>query len=70
MEVYEDNIGRKVRKTSRTGCNPKPFKSGLRFNTVKGVVNHPVLSIPAYTFVEDDTIVECQRCVVIPTISK
>lgn len=40
----------------------KPFKSGLKFNTVSGVVDHPVLHIPAFTFIEDDSVVECRRC--------
>jgi hypothetical protein len=60
MNKYETNVGKKVRKAS-----PKPFKSGLKVNTVKEIVDHPVLNIPAYTFVEDDSIVECRRCVVI-----
>lgn len=41
----------------------KPFKSGLKINTVKGEVDHPVLHIPAYTFEEDDSIVEQRQCV-------
>ena len=40
----------------------KPFKSGNKINTVKGIINHPELNIPAYTFEEDDSYVECQRC--------
>ncbi len=43
----------------------KPFKSGLMINTVKGVINHPILNIPAYTFYEDDSYVECRRCIVV-----
>jgi hypothetical protein len=50
-------IGSKVRKKK------KPFKSGLLVNTVKGVINHPVLKIPAYTFYEDDSFVECWICI-------
>ncbi len=42
---------------------PKPFKSGKKINTVKGIVTHPILSVPAYTFIEDDSILECRRCV-------
>lgn len=55
---FENLIGKKV-------CKPlsgKPFKSGLKVNTVKGIVNHPVLNIPAFTFVEDESYVECRRC--------
>jgi len=58
VEEHEINIGLKVFK-HKSG---KPFKSGLKVNTVKGVINHPILNIPAYTFEEDDSYVECRRC--------
>ena len=46
-------------------CKPKkPFKSGNRYNTVTGIVNHPILNIPAFTFLEDDSIVECRKCTI------
>ena len=32
---------------------------------VKGVINHPILDIPAYTFEEDDSYVECRRCEIV-----
>ena len=51
-------IGKQVTKIS-----PKPFKSGSKVNTVRGVIDHPVLHIPAFTFEEDDSHVECRRCV-------
>lgn len=63
---YEDNIGKQVAKkrTKKSGeqRQPKPFKSGLQVNTVKGIVEHPVLKISAYTFEEDESYVECRRC--------
>jgi hypothetical protein len=61
---YKANIGRRVTKGSiSTGdANNKKFKSGLLINTVKDVIDHPVLHIPAYTFEEDDSYVECRRC--------
>lgn len=58
MEELEKNIRLKVIK-HKSG---KPFKSGLKINTVKGVINHPILNIPAYVFEEDDSYVECRRC--------
>jgi hypothetical protein len=58
MKEFEMNIGKKVEKNSF-----KPFKSGSKINTVNGVVNHPILNIPAYTFEEDVSIVECRRCI-------
>ena len=64
------NIEQKVTKTAfnrQKGNNimPKPFKSGNLVNTVKDVIMHPALNIPAYTFVEDSTYVECRRCDVV-----
>lgn len=69
---FEDNIGKRVTKRE-IRFNPKkaketiqkPFKSGLKTNTIKGIVPHPILGIPAYTFEEDDSYVECRRCRVI-----
>lgn len=63
---YADMIGKKVAKIrKRKYAAPKPFKSGLKANTVKGIVNHPILNIPAFTFIEDDSYVECRRCKVV-----
>lgn len=70
IEDYKINIGKKVSKQSLTENpkhpqTPKPFKSGRKINTVNGVVDHPILHTPAYTFVEDDSYVECRRCKII-----
>lgn len=69
MEEYRKNIGKRVSKKQinpkGNPCTPRPFKSGFRNNTIKDVINHPILNIPAYTFVEDDSYVECRRCQVI-----
>jgi hypothetical protein len=56
MEDYTQNIGKQVYKH----LSGKPFKSRLKYNTVKGVINHPILNIPAYTFVEDESYVACK----------
>ncbi len=58
---YELNIGKKVNKPS----SMKKFKSGLFLNTVKAIIDHPILHIPAYTFEEDESYVECRRCEVV-----
>jgi len=65
--TYESMIGCKVRKTSGKNHQnePKPFKSGLKINTVKGIITHPQLGIPAFTFYEDDSYVECRRVFVV-----
>jgi hypothetical protein len=58
-KLYEKNIGKKVTKATQ------PFKSGFKINTVKSIIDHPILHIPAYTFEEDDSYVECRRCKVV-----
>ena len=60
MNEFELNIGKRVKKSSN-----RPFKSTFWINTVNGVINHPTLNIPAYTFVEDESYVECRRCNVV-----
>lgn len=66
--VLSENIGKKVKKKSINNDDsyqPKPFKSGLKVNTVKGIIEHPILFIPAYIFEEDESYVECRRCKVV-----
>ena len=50
-------LGNKVCKKSG-----KPFKSGIKENAVRGIVNHPELNLPAFVFEEDDSYVECRKC--------
>lgn len=50
----EHFIGRKVIKKSR-----KPFKSLLQINTVSGVTINENTNNPAFTFIEDDSVVDC-----------
>jgi hypothetical protein len=57
-QQYEQWLGRRVTKITR-----KPFKSGSRSNTVKGIIEHPVLKHkPAFTFDEDESFVACHVC--------
>jgi hypothetical protein len=63
-EFYEEYVGRRCTKKSINGdvrYNPKPFKSGAKINTIKAVIVHPHLNVPAYVFHEDDSYVECRR---------
>ena len=63
LEEFNGMIGKSVGKVNvKSKLNCKPFKSGLLNNTVKDVIVHPILNIPAYTFEEDDSYVECRRC--------
>lgn len=68
----EVNIGKKCQKKSineRDKFVPKAFKSRLKVNTIKGVIEHPILiGELAYTFVEDESYVECRRCEVIEDV--
>lgn len=50
-------LGLKVRKPSG-----KPFKSGSKVNTITGMSEHFVTKLPTFTFAEDDSQVECFRC--------
>lgn len=63
--MTQELVGKLVRKKSgnNNSLAPKPFKSGRRFNTVKGIVVHPNTGQLAYSFIEDDSIVECSRCI-------
>lgn len=64
--MLEGNIGKKVAKSVfRVGRKPKPFKSGLRENTVKEITECPFTGKVAYTFVEDDSIVRAEICEVV-----
>lgn len=40
----------------------KPFKSKSTINTVKGKVINPYTNKEAYTFIEDDSIVDVHMC--------
>lgn len=65
---YNNWIGKKVWKKGQIKNqehNPKPFKSGLKINTVKGIINHPYLNVPAFTFEEDDSYVACATCLLV-----
>jgi hypothetical protein len=48
-------IGKKVYKPSG-----KPFKSGEKVNTIKGITINPHTDEPAYTFLEDESIVDAR----------
>lgn len=54
---YIEFINKKVIKKSG-----KPFKSQFKVNIVKDIINHPILNIPAFTFYEDDSYVDCRSC--------
>lgn len=76
VEKLEQNIGKKCKKRPLDDKNIgkyklKPFKSGNKVNTIKGVIKHPNLEgLMAYTFEEDESYVECRRCEIIKPVIK
>jgi len=54
---YNSWIGQTVVKKSR-----KPFKSGKKKATVKGVTINPNCDKLAFEFFEDDSVVNCEIC--------
>jgi hypothetical protein len=68
IKIWHSMIGKKVWKNPKTTTThqPKPFKSGLKINTVKGVAIHDHTPHLAFTFEEDSSLVECFRCSLAP----
>ena len=64
---FEFMIGKKVAKQQpkKEKFTKKKFKSGLYVNTILSITIHSILQIPAFTFEEDDSIVECRRCKIV-----
>lgn len=59
MEHFKELIGKKVIKFPSN----KPFKSGFKTNTVKGIITHEITGRPAFLFEEDDSYVEIRGCI-------
>lgn len=59
MEHLQKLIGKRVVKFPSN----KPFKSGLKTNTVKGIITHKETGLPAFLFKEDDSYVKVQKCI-------
>jgi hypothetical protein len=68
LDRADSMVGQKVWKNPKTTSKfqPKPFKSGSKVNTVKGVVVHEQTGSLGFTFVEDESVVECGRCSLAP----
>jgi len=56
-KFFNQFIGKLVCKTSL-----KPFKSGNKFNYIKGVIKHKEMGVPAFVFQEDDSYVSVFSC--------
>lgn len=57
VTVYQPWINKQVRKKSN-----KPFKSGLKIATVKNVTVNENIGKIAFSFYEDDSVVNCEIC--------
>ena len=57
VETLRLKVGDKVRKISG-----KPFKSGKWVGTIAGVTINPHTQLPAFTFAEDDSVVDMKQC--------
>jgi hypothetical protein len=67
---YSKFIGQQVVKSCASKSS-KPFKSGRKINTVKGITDHPFLEgEKGFTFEEDDSIVLCAQCQLSDTVGK
>jgi hypothetical protein len=65
LEKFKGMIGKLVHKRR----SHKPFKSGNKINTVKAMDTvHPVTGRLCFTFLEDDSYVECHICEEIPAL--
>ena len=53
-------IGKFVIKKSH-----KPFKSKLKVNTIKEVTVNPNTGKPAYSFIEDNSVVDVHQCEIV-----
>lgn len=60
LEKYKLLLNKQVRKRSN-----KPFKSGSKVNTPYGIIIHPQTGLFAFIFAEDESNVECWRCVLV-----
>jgi hypothetical protein len=58
MKNEKIKLGDKVQKKSR-----KPFKSGKKINTVKHITTNPYSNRTAFSFDEDDSIVDAYQCI-------
>lgn len=59
MQFFGSPIYSGVRVQKRSG---KSFKSGHKVNTVAGLACNPNTNELTYTFVEDNSIVNCNTC--------
>jgi len=60
LKAWPTWIGKQVSKVSG-----KPFKSTKKVNTVTDITVHPITGVSAFTFAEDESLVECFRTVLI-----
>lgn len=64
--AYKEKHDKPYKVQKKSG---KLFKSGNKVNTVKGIIQHPILKDEkAYTFNEDDSFVSVFMCEIVETV--
>ena len=59
-------VGLKCKKVSRPkGTEPKKFKSGSKVNTIKSLAINPNTNNFAFTFEEDESVVDCRTIILL-----
>jgi hypothetical protein len=58
-------VGLKCKKKSKKGTEPKPFKSGLKINTIKALAINPNTKNFAFEFEEDESVVDCRSIILL-----
>jgi hypothetical protein len=65
MNNYNDWVGKQIVKRSK-----KPFKSTLKIGTVKSLDINPNTNKQAFSFLEDDSLVDCQQCKLLEVVNE
>lgn len=65
MRYYKEWVGKTIMKKSA-----KPFKSGFKMNTVAGITINPNTSKLAFSFAEDQSVVDCDYCRLLDGVSQ
>lgn len=67
MTDYLQYVGRQCQKKRKgmVGKQPKPFKSGNKINTIKGVTINPNTGKEAFLFEEDESCVNCDSIIIL-----
>lgn len=57
---YKEWVGQKISKIDNS-----VFRSGLKRNTIRYIITHPITGKPAFQFDEDNSCVEAHKCILV-----